>query len=194
MNFVKTTIIGGLLFLVPVVALVLVFAKVFEVMMQVAEPMADIVPLDSIGGVALANILAVLIILLLCFVAGLIARAGPAKRLADGIENAILQKIPGYSIVKGFASSLTPEKTAHMHPVLVSLGYSSRVGLEMEAIGDDRVSVYFPGSPNAWSGEVHVVKTEQVERLDKPFTDVLDHVERLGLGSHAMLCGRPEAT
>ena len=193
MNFVKTTVIGGLVFLVPVVALVVVFIKVYEVMIQVAEPMADIIPLDSVGGIAMANIVAALIILLLCFVAGLIARAGPAQKLADAAENAILQKIPGYSLVKGMTSTLTPEKTAHMHPVLVSLGYTSRVGLEVEKIGADRMSIYFPGSPNAWSGEVHVVNIDQVERLDKPFAAVIEHAEQLGLGSHAMLSRPPQS-
>ena len=39
-HFVKTTIIGGLLFLVPVGVLVIVLAKVVDLMLLVAEPMA----------------------------------------------------------------------------------------------------------------------------------------------------------
>ena len=57
-HFIKTTIIGGLLFLVPVGVLVIVLAKVVDLMLLVAEPMADLVPLDSVAGVALANIIA----------------------------------------------------------------------------------------------------------------------------------------
>ena len=53
MNFLKTTVIGGLLFLVPLVVLGLVVAKAISVMLVVAEPMAAIFPLDSIGGLAL---------------------------------------------------------------------------------------------------------------------------------------------
>lgn len=189
MNFVKTTITGGLVFLVPVVALVVVLIKVFEVMLAIADPMADVLPIDSIGGVAIANIIAVLFILLICFVAGLVARAGPAKRFAESIENAILQKIPGYSLVKGLTSSLTPEKTAHMHAVLVALGYSSRVGLEVDRVGADKVSVYFPGSPNAWSGEVHIVDSDQVTPVDRPISWVIEHAEQLGRDSDGILHG-----
>ena len=189
MNFIRTTILGGLVFLVPVVAFALVIDTVFQFMLAVAEPMADVFPIDFVGGVAIANIIAALIILLICFIAGLIARAGPAQKLADTVENAILSKIPGYSLVKGLASSLTPEKTADMHPVLVTLGYSRRVGMEVENIGDDRVAVYFPGSPNAWSGEVHVVGREQVERLEKPLGVVIEHAEQLGKGSSDILRG-----
>jgi uncharacterized membrane protein len=191
MNFIKTTIIGGLVFLVPVVALVLVLAKVYEVMLAVAEPMADVFPMDHIGGVALANIIAVLIVMLICFLAGLVARAGPAQRFADAVENAILNKIPGYALVKGMTNSLAPEKTAHMHAVLVSLGYSSRVGLEVDRTESGKVSVYFPGSPNAWSGEVHVVPADQVESLNTPVAAVIEHAEMLGRSSHDILPGQP---
>jgi uncharacterized membrane protein len=190
MNFIKTTVLGGLVFLVPVVALVLVLGKVYEVMLTVAEPMAELVPLDVIGGVAIANVIAVLIILFSCFAAGLVARAGPAKRFAAMVENAILQKIPGYSMIKGMTASLTPEKTAQMHAVLVSLGYSERVGLATGRMDDGRVTVYFPGSPNAWSGEVHVVPADQVEQLEVPITAVIEHAELLGRDSRDILAAR----
>lgn len=57
-QFFKTTIIGGLLFLVPVGVLIIVLAKVVDLMLLVAEPLADLIPLDSVAGVALANIMA----------------------------------------------------------------------------------------------------------------------------------------
>ena len=193
MNFIKTTIIGGLVFLVPVVALLLVLSKVFDVMLAVAEPMADVIPVDAIGGIALANVLAGLIILLLCFVAGLIARAGPAQRLAARIENSLLHKIPGYAFVKGMTNSLSPEHAENMPAVLVSLGYSRRVGLEVDTVGTDGVAVYFPGSPNAWSGEVRIVDREQVEKLDAPMSVVIEHAEQLGRGSHDMLSCSPRS-
>ena len=74
-HFFKTTVIGGLVFLVPVVVLLVVLAKAAGLMMMVAEPMAEWLPIDAIGGVALANVIAVLAVVLICFIAGLVARA-----------------------------------------------------------------------------------------------------------------------
>ena len=45
------------MFLVPVVVLVIILAKAAGLMMMVAEPMAAWLPIDAIGGVALANIM-----------------------------------------------------------------------------------------------------------------------------------------
>jgi uncharacterized membrane protein len=191
MNFIKTTIIGGLLFLVPVVALAVVVATVYQYMLKIAKPMAEFIPVDEFGGVAVANLIAGSIILVICFVAGLVAKADPAKRLAGKIEQSILSKIPGYGFVKGMTSTLAPENTGKLQAVLVSLGYSHRVGLEIEKVGSDRVAIYFPGSPNAYSGEVLIVDEGQVERLNQPMTAAIDHAERLGRGSHDMLSRSP---
>ena len=111
MNFVKTTVIGGLVFLVPVVVIVLVIAQAVELMLTVAEPLADVIPVESIGGVALANFIAAIMLVIVCFLAGLLAKTAPARKLVDTAERAVLQNIPGYSLLKGFASSLRRRRT-----------------------------------------------------------------------------------
>ncbi len=186
-EFLKTTILGGLIFLVPMVALGLILGKAIGIMLVIAEPMANFIPLDAIGGVALANLIAAAIVLLLCFLAGLLARTTPARKLAESAESKILQKIPGYTLIKGITSNLHPEENAKMTPVLVSLASTARIGLEVERVGDDEVAVYFPNSPNAWSGIVQIVPADQVKPLDKPMMSVIDHAEQLGRGTQDML-------
>ena len=186
MQFIKTTIIGGVVFLVPVGIIVLVIVQVGEVMLIVAEPMADLVEVESIGGIAVANLIAAVILIAICFLAGLLARTGPAKRMVRSLETKVLQGIPGYSLLKGFTNSFSQDKTAQMKPVLVSRGYTSRIGLEVERTADDRVVVYFPGSPNAWSGVIEIVAAERVEHLEGSIGSVFAHAEGLGRGTGAL--------
>lgn len=187
MKFLKTTIVGGLLFLVPVVAVVVIIGKALSFMEAVAEPVAEVLPIDSLGGVAIVNVVAAVIVLLVSFLAGLLARTKPARKFASTIENAVLQKIPGYTLVKGVTNKLTSPDTEGIHSVLVSIGQSSRVSIEIERVSKNRVVVYIPSSPNPWTGEVHVVNAGQVERLDCPITTVIEHVEQLGGGSSRYL-------
>ena len=65
-QFIKTTMLGGLIFLVPLFIVTIVLAKAHGLMVKVAKPFSALIPLDSIGGVAIANILAILAILLCC--------------------------------------------------------------------------------------------------------------------------------
>ncbi len=62
-KFIFTTVIGGLLFLVPVVFLGIVLTKAAGFMMVIAQPLAAWVPVDSIGGVALANLIAIVAVM-----------------------------------------------------------------------------------------------------------------------------------
>jgi len=193
MNFLKTTVIGGLIFLVPMVVLGLVIGKAISVMLVIAEPMAGILPVDSVGGIAIVNVIALAIVVLVCFLAGLVARTGFAQKLADTAESTILQKIPGYTLIKGLATALSPDENVDLKPALVSLGSTARIGLEVERVGDDRAVVYFPGSPNAWSGIVQIVPADQVKYIDSPMMSVIEHAEQLGRGTHDLLAGGTRA-
>ena len=187
MNFLKTTLIGGLLFLVPLVVVGVVIGKAVGIMLVIAEPMAAFLPVESAAGVALANLIALACVVLLCFLAGLVGRTALAKAFADKAESTILQKIPGYTFFKGMTSMLSPDENADLKAVLVSLEKAERLGLEVERVGADRVAVYFPGSPNAWSGIVQIVSTDQVKPIDIPMMSVIEHAEQLGRGANKIL-------
>ena len=189
MNFLKTTVIGGLIFLVPLVILGLIIAKAISFMMVLAEPMADIMPVDSIGGIALVNVVALLIVIMICFLAGLVARSRRARKLAETVEEKILQRIPGYMMIKGVKTALKPDDDTDLKPVLVSFGSSARLGLEIERTGDNQSVVYFPGSPNAWSGIVQIVSSDQARYLDVPLMSVIERAEQLGHGTGKLLAG-----
>ena len=188
-NFIKTTVIGGLLFLVPVVVLIFVLMQAFGLMLQVAEPIGELIPIESIGGVALANIIVVLLILVICFIAGLFATKKVFTRFQEYIESKILLKIPGYGLIKGITNSMkmSEEASKNFLPVLVRLADFEQLGFEIERADDKKAVVYLPGSPNPWSGTVVMADVEQINRLDISVPDALAYMERLGIGSADLL-------
>ena len=99
-NFIKTTAIGGLLFMIPIVVVVMILNKAFKIMMLVAVPLDKLIPIESIGGVALSNILAVLCTFAGCFLAGLVAKSKMGKTTFNLIDAKLLLFFPGYSYLK----------------------------------------------------------------------------------------------
>jgi uncharacterized membrane protein len=79
MKFVKTTIVGGIVFMVPIIIIIVILGKAFALMLKVARPIDKLIPIESIGGIAFVNLLALLAILVLCFGAGVLARSPLAK-------------------------------------------------------------------------------------------------------------------
>lgn len=57
MKFIKTTIIGGVIFLIPVVVVVVVLGKAFGLIRGLAKVIEPRIPGVSIGSIAPVNIL-----------------------------------------------------------------------------------------------------------------------------------------
>lgn len=184
MQFIKTTFIGGLVFLVPIVIVFVIVGKAFQLMMLVAKPLSDWLPVDSVGGIALANVLALAAIVLSCFVFGVIARSARAQNINRGLNN-ILIAIPGYAFVKGYAESMdrSAEKAKSFIPVLARFDDYSQISFEIERTPRGNVAVYLPGAPNPWSGAVVYVEANRVEKLDMSVSEAVKNIEQLGHGS-----------
>ncbi len=192
-SFVKSTLIGGLFFLVPIVLLIIILSKAHDIMLKIAQPLSDLIPLDKIGGVAIANILVVLLILLFCFLAGLAASRPRFKAAQSYLEEKILGPLPGYQVAKAYLNSLElyESKEEKMLPVLVELDKHQRLGFEMERSDDGDVVVYLPGAPNFIAGTVVLVSAQQVSELPVSLRAVKDSMEQFGFGA-AQLKDGPE--
>ena len=184
MKFIKTTIIGGLVFMVPVVIVAAVLGKALEIMTRVATPMGHMLPVDSIGGVAVGNLLALSALALLCFVAGLVARSKLAAKVYRSMDTMLLA-IPGYAFVKGFTDGMTDtqESAKSLIPVLVRFDDHEQIGFEIERLAQGKVVVYLPGAPSPWSGSVVYFSAERVKRLDLTVAQASNNIRRLGRDS-----------
>ncbi len=187
MQFVTTTAMGGVVFLVPVVLLVLVLAKAAGFMMVVAEPMAGWLPIDSIGGVAIANLIALLSVFVVCFLAGLVARHALAGAFVRQLEAKVLVNVPGYAMLKSLFSKFDEDSAEGLKPVAVRLGQAERIGLEITRMDDGRSVVFLPGTPSAFSGITQVFPSDQVAYLDVPVGKVVEVSENFGHGVSELL-------
>jgi len=190
---IKTTIIGGIVFLVPIVIVTAIVGKALQLMMVVAEPVDKVIPIETIAGVAVVNILAILAILVFCFFAGLAARSVIATKIGNSINALLLNVIPGYAFVKGITDTLSSNTRAAegFTPVLVRLDDYSQMGFEVERLPGNLVVVYMPGAPNPWSGTVGYFNEDRVQQLDLPIGKAIKNIQQLGRGS-AMFSDRLE--
>lgn len=184
MNFIKTTTIGGLVFMVPIVVIIMILGKAFELMLKVARPIDRLIPIESIGGIAFANLLALLAILVICFVAGVIARSSLAKKFYQTIDSGLLV-IPGYAFIKAYTDSmkLGQAEAKSMQPVLVRFDDYSQLGFEVERLDNGQVVIYLPGAPDPWSGTVAYVDANRIKKLELSASEAISNVRRLGRGS-----------
>jgi hypothetical protein len=99
-NFLKTTFLGGVLFLVPVVVLITIIAKALEVAKKVVVPLNDALFKGTGAHAYAGDMLAFGLLLVLCFLAGLAAKTSFARKSVDALEKKVLAKVPAYDSLK----------------------------------------------------------------------------------------------
>jgi len=183
-NFLKTTIIGGGVFVIPFIIVVALLLKAMKIMMVIAAPLDSLIPVDKIGGIAIANLLALILVIIICFLAGLAAKSLYAKRIHESIDSKLRLFIPGYAFLKGMTGGLEEDgEDNHMIPVIAKLDDSAQIGFEVDRLESGLVVVYLPGAPNPWSGSVVLMTEDRIEKSNLKFIGVTKVMQRIGIGS-----------
>lgn len=182
LEITKSTIIGGVLFLLPLIVTIVIVEKAFQLARKLFGPLTRTVSEGSVLGVSLATVVSVAALLLLCLIAGLFARTVVAQSLVSRLEGSILGRIPVYGFVKSVAEGITGiENDENMKPVAVRLDDNTIIGLMTAEQEDmDLVAVYVPGAPTPISGSVLYVERSRVTPLDTGTLEVFAAMKQLG--------------
>ncbi|TDL87861.1 hypothetical protein [Meridianimarinicoccus aquatilis] len=185
---IRTTLIGGVLFLIPVVFVLYFLGYAYKLSSAFATKLAQFMPVDTVGELAVVNILAVLLIVLVCFVAGLAAHLPYLTRHVEKIEAILVELFPAFTIAKSMASGVTgqDDQNALLKTVLIAFDDHEALGFEIERT-ETRVIVFLPGAPAAWSGQAVAVPIDRVTRLNLPVHQVTGLLRKLGRGTHAAI-------
>ena len=188
-HFMRTTILGGVLFLTPIVVIWLILSKAYDVAGRVLQPLIALLPESFASRTTIAAILEVLLLTFVCFVAGLFARTMWAQRIVRELESSVLSKVPGYEYMKqAGASVLGVGETADYPVVLADLGGGAwRIGVQTDVLGENLVAVFIPNSPNPLSGGVFLVAPDRVCPAGVSLAAAMGALRRCGTGAGALL-------
>jgi uncharacterized membrane protein len=184
-TFIKKTIIGGFLFLIPISIVIILLLKVFGFMLKIADLIYKVVPIENVLGIGTANIIAILLILLTCFLFGLLASNKNIAAFKNSLESNVLMKIPGYLFIKAYTEGLEDDKKAkeELDPILVLFDDNTQLGFLIEKNEKGLSSVFMPGSPNPWSGNVIYVEMDRIKYLRITTNEAIKHLEQVGKNS-----------
>jgi uncharacterized membrane protein len=192
-QFLKTSVIGGLVVLVPVAVSVYIISAVIKQVLSVLAPIAKELHVESVGGIAIVELAAILVVIAACFLFGLMIRTAVGQALGSWLEEKLLNLLPGYKLMKKVSLQFAGgSEAAHWTPVLIRVGESRQMGFLVEEHSSGEVTVFIPSAPAVSLGAVHMVKAELVEKLDVSMRKVVDCITQLGIGS-STLTSMPQA-
>ena len=188
LRFLKTTVLGGILFLVPIIIFIVFIGKALQITNKLATPLAGLLSVDSVGGTAVVELLAIGILVFICFIAGLAAKTSRARKFIQSLEVNVLEKIPAYALIKAKTQSvLSPEDAEGLVPVTARFDDSWQLAFEIERFKGGKVVIFLPGAPDPWSGSVCVVTEDRITPLDLTIKSAANLMKRLGKGSTDVL-------
>jgi uncharacterized membrane protein len=180
-EFVKTTLIGGLLIVVPIYFAVLLLLKAVTGLMALLHPIVAALPssLENWRRVAAA-----VIVVAICFVLGLITRTRGGRRAQEWFETTVLEKIPGFAVVRGIVRRISgTARDETFQPVLVEIEDALTPAFIVEELEDDRFVVLVPSVPTPAAGAIYILPRERIHWIDASVTEVVGVITKWGSGT-----------
>jgi uncharacterized membrane protein len=191
-EFVKTTIIGGLSFLLPVAIIIFILSYAFRLVRRIAEPISHSLHLDHLvgAGIGTVTVLSVAVLVLISLAGGIIARTAAGRRISRWSEKSFLGRFPHYQVIKSMAEGLAHiENTSGLKPALINIEGGWQIGYLLEQFDKEWVVVFLPQAPSPMSGNVMYMPADRVRPLDITMVQAMSIVKAIGAGSSAALRG-----
>jgi len=182
-GMIKSTLLGGVLFLLPIVLIVWLLGKALSFARRISEPAVQAVGVNSVAGVATGTIISIIALMALSFAAGMIARTRIGQTTFSKMENSILSLFPQWRMAKGLIESFETGGRAEMDVVLVPTDAGWCMGFVMEKPEGDWWTIFVPGSPQWTSGAVAFAQSDQVKPTGLTPAQAILLMRRCGAGS-----------
>lgn len=183
-GFFTGALINGLLVVVPLYLALLLLLKAMQSLVGLVRPLAALLP----DWMPAEDLLALLAVLVLCFLVGVAVRTPIGRVARERIEKSLFQRIPGYAVFRGLAQQLSGEsRDGAWKPALVEIEDALVPGFIIEELDDGLLAVFVPSIPTPLAGAVYILHRERVHPLDIAFTSALQVVSKWGSGSKALV-------
>ncbi len=177
-------VVTGLLVVVPIYLAVLLLLKGMSSVVGLVRPVAALLP-ESLPA---ETVLALLLVLLVCFVVGLSVRTRLGQAARERLERSLFERIPGYALIRSLTQQLAGSAVENVwKPALVQTDEGLVPAFIIEEFEDGRYTVFLPSIPTPLAGAVMVLERRRVHPLDVPFTDALKVVSRWGAGAKELV-------
>ena len=188
LDFIKSMLIGGVLFFIPLIILIVILQKAFQLAAVLVIPIIKLLNVQNIFGIGIEIIIAIAIILFILYSGGLIAKTSAAKKAVRKMEVAVLSKVPGYEMIKNMGESFVGfEGNTSISTVLARIEDAWQFAFLIEEIEGEQYAVYIPGAPNPMSGSVYLLEKDRIKKTDIPMKSVMKCMRGLGTGSNGLV-------
>lgn len=189
-NFIMTSLLGGLMVILPIAILVAVFTWIFNFGMKFIRPFAKILVNHSGHREIVAEIMVIGIIIGVCFVIGIVVKTSLGRYLYAVTEKRLLNIAPGYNLIKETILQLLGSKKSPFSSVALAQVFGNETLVTCfvtDETESEICSVFVPTGPNPTSGNIYHLEKKYVHLVDTPVEDAMRSIISCGAGSHNLI-------
>jgi uncharacterized membrane protein len=178
-RFLKVTLVGGLLVVLPIWVSLLLLLKAIKGAMAMLMPIAKLLPQWFVH----ERVAALVLLLVICFVVGLFIRTRPGQRIGHWLAGHIFDRIPGFSLMRGMTRQLAGDKGRAVIPTGPGGdrgGFGA--GVHHRETRGRTVHGFRLLQPDADGGAIYILQPERVHPVDMPLTKAMLCVTKWGSG------------
>jgi uncharacterized membrane protein len=197
MQFLKTTLLGGLFVLLPLMLLWMGLKEIVGLLVAMATPIADLFitdffPAGTFDNLTAPGLVALTLIVGMSFILGLMARSTWLSDIGRSIENSVLHKVPMYRMLKIISSALIDSDNSDVSPAIIRDGSGGGDPCYViEKHKDGRATVLLPWSPASFAGSIRVVQQADLEFLSCSIDEYSRSLSQMGVGLEECISSSP---
>jgi len=190
-GFLKTSLLGGVVVILPVAILAAVSLWIFRLVTGLIEPLTRLLIKDSQLNEYAAEVIVIILIILTCFFVGVLVRTRLGAFLYRVIETRILKLAPGYSMIKDTVLQIFgSRKDSPFSSVAIAqiFGNDTRVtAFITDSHADGSYTLFVPTGPNPTSGLIYHLDGKYVHPVNIPVQDAMRSIISCGAGSAKLM-------
>jgi len=161
----------------------LLLLKAIKGAMAMLMPIAKLLPETVVH----EKVVALGLLLVICFVVGLLIRTRSGRRFGDWLSQHVLDRIPGFSLMRGMTRQLAGDKEEQsFQPALVEIEDALVPAFIIEKHADGQFTVFVSSSPTPMAGAIYILQPERVHPVDVPLRKAMVCVTKWGAGAAEM--------
>ena len=188
-SWLKKAFFQGLIVLIPLVLLWITIRELVELLIALAEPIADFFPPGSFDWVQDPAFVAPILVVVVALLLGALAMIPWIRSIGATLEKNTLGHLPLYRMIKTFVTAfLEVEEDAAFRPALIldDEGGAEPCYVIEDTEGMPNVVVLVPWSPASFAGSVRLVPRTRIRRLDLTFDEFSLSLANFGLGMNSI--------
>jgi uncharacterized membrane protein len=191
-RFLKTTILGGVIVILPIALTFFFLRWVFNFATGLIEPVTRMLMEQSKMQKFVADIIVIAVIVLICFLIGLVVKTRFGRFLYITVEDKILEIAPGYNLFKETIKQIlgrdrAPFSTVALVQVLGPASNTMMTGFVTDEHPDGYYTVFIPSALTPTSGLIYHVEKQYVHIVDAKVEETMRTVISCGMGAQKLL-------